>query len=153
MKTKTAYHLVQISRKTEAINELKKELDEKAATILALEARDKTLQAELSDTRRQLDASSLREVERARSNNKVNLTKQLATLGNESRMLAECELEIKRRRDQLNNVGYVKDDPRREIVAARNRGNSVADEMHSKIDRLEVLLSTVVEARSKEDRT
>jgi hypothetical protein len=68
-------------------------------------------------------------------------------------MLAECELEIKRRRDQLNNVGYVKDDPRREIVAARNRGNSVADEMHSKIDRLEVLLSTVVEARSKEDRT
>ena len=34
MKTKTAYHLVQISRKTEAINELKKELDEKAATIL-----------------------------------------------------------------------------------------------------------------------
>ncbi len=43
MKTRTTTQLAELGKKTDAINQLKKELGEKTATIFALEARDKTL--------------------------------------------------------------------------------------------------------------
>ena len=42
MKTKTTSQLAELGKKADAINQLKKELGEKTATIFALEARDKT---------------------------------------------------------------------------------------------------------------
>src|SRR3974390_2300096 len=50
MKTKTTSQLAQLGKKTDAINQLKKELGEKTATIFALEAHDKTLREQLRST-------------------------------------------------------------------------------------------------------
>jgi hypothetical protein len=149
MKTKTAAHLVQISKKTETINALKKGLDEKTVTIKALELRDRALRTQLSAAQKQFEASSPRETERAPSDNKAELRKQLAALGDKSHLFEEREFDIKRRRDQLDNAGHIEDDVQSEMVLARGRSSSVSDKMHSKIDRLEALLSAMVEARSK----
>jgi chromosome segregation ATPase len=149
MKTKTAAHLAQISKKTETINALKKDLDEKTVTINALEMRDRALRTQLSATQKQFEASSLRETERAPYDNKAELRKQLAALADKSRLFDEHEFDIKRRRDQLDSAGDIEDDVRSEIVATPSRRSSVSDKMHSKIDRLEALLSAMVEARSK----
>jgi hypothetical protein len=58
MKAKTTTHLVEIIKKTNTINELKKELGEKTATILALEARDKTPRNQLSSTGKLLEVKT-----------------------------------------------------------------------------------------------
>jgi chromosome segregation ATPase len=128
MKTKTTMHLVEISKKTSAINELKKELGEKTDTIVAMEARDKAL-----------------------SDKEAELTKQVAALAHKSRLFDEREFEIKRLREQLDDAARIENDLRSELVVARDRGRSVA-ELHSEIDRLEAKLYTVVEARSKRQR-
>jgi chromosome segregation ATPase len=153
MKTKTAMHLVEISKKTETVNELKSELTEKTATIFALEARDKTLLNQTSSTEKlfELKSSSLREAERALSDREAELAKQVVTLAHKSRLLDEREFEIKRLREQLDDAGEIEDDLRGELVVARSRSRSVA-ELHSEIDRLEAKLSTVVEARSNQRR-
>ena len=52
MKTKTTTQLAELGKKSDAINQLKKELGEKTATIFALEARDKTLRDQLRADRR-----------------------------------------------------------------------------------------------------
>src|SRR5690348_18499225 len=44
LKAKTTSQLAELGKKTDAINQLKKELGEKTATIFALETRDKRLQ-------------------------------------------------------------------------------------------------------------
>ena len=50
MKTRTTGQLAELGKKTDAINQLKKELGEKTATIFALEARDKELRDQLRAT-------------------------------------------------------------------------------------------------------
>src|ERR1700719_5197843 len=50
MKTKTTSQLAELGKKADAINQLKKELGEKTATIFALEARDKTQREQLRTT-------------------------------------------------------------------------------------------------------
>ena len=52
MKAKTTTQLAELGKKSDAINQLKKELGEKTATIFALEARDKTLRDQLRVDRR-----------------------------------------------------------------------------------------------------
>src|SRR5438067_10750137 len=66
MKAKTTTQLAELGKKTDAINQLKKELGEKTATIFALEARDKTLRDQLRATEEefQIKSSALREAER-----------------------------------------------------------------------------------------
>src|ERR1700759_2554725 len=67
MKTKATSQLAELGKKSDAINQLKKELGEKTATIFALEARDKTQREQLRTTEEefQLKNSSLRDVERS----------------------------------------------------------------------------------------
>src|ERR1700735_2451501 len=66
MKTNMMSQLAELGKKADAINQLKKELGEKPATIFALEARDKTLRDQLRATEEefQIKSSSLREAER-----------------------------------------------------------------------------------------
>jgi hypothetical protein len=110
MKTKTAAHLVRISKKTEMINELKRELDEKSATIMGLEVRDEPLRNQLAIPRKQIETGSLREGAHARPNVKATLRRHLAALAEQSRLLDTREFDIKRRRDQLNPAGGIEDD-------------------------------------------
>src|SRR5881409_1341825 len=50
LKAKTTGQLAELGKKTDAINRLKVEIGEKAATIFALEAREKTLKDQLHAT-------------------------------------------------------------------------------------------------------
>ena len=55
MKTKTTTQLAELGKKTDAINQLKKELGEKTATIFALESRDKALRDQLRATEEEFE--------------------------------------------------------------------------------------------------
>src|SRR3984893_14494932 len=67
MKTKTTSQLAELGKKADAINQLKRELGEKTAAILALESHDKNLRDQLRTTEEefQIKNGALREVERA----------------------------------------------------------------------------------------
>src|SRR5271163_2960721 len=58
MKAKTTSQLAELGKKSDAINQLKKELGEKTATIFALEARDKTLREQLRATEEEFEIKS-----------------------------------------------------------------------------------------------
>src|SRR6202040_2863328 len=66
MKAKTTTQLAELAKKSDAINQLKKELGEKTAAIFALESRDKALRDQLRDSEQEfeLKTSSLYEAER-----------------------------------------------------------------------------------------
>jgi chromosome segregation ATPase len=86
LKAKTTSQLAELGKKTDAINQLKKELGEKTATIFALEARDKTLRDQLRATEEefQIKSSGLREAERQLADKEAELTKLLGELGDRS---------------------------------------------------------------------
>ena len=103
MKTKTSTQLAELGKKTDAINQLKKELGEKTATIFALEARDKGLRDQLRATEEefQLKSSSLREAERLLSDKEANLAKLLGELGERSLIADSQRTEIAAFRAQV----------------------------------------------------
>src|SRR6202044_3648848 len=86
MKTKTTSQLAELGKKSDAINQLKKELGEKTATIFALEARDRTLRDQLRATEEefQIKSASLREAERQLADKESELNKLLGELGERS---------------------------------------------------------------------
>ena len=86
MKTKTTSQLAELGKKADAINQLKKELGEKTATIFALEARDKTQREQLRTTEEefQIKNGALREVERTLADKEAELVKLVAELGEHS---------------------------------------------------------------------
>src|ERR1700724_3598433 len=77
MKAKTTTQLAELAKKSDAINQLKKELGEKTATIFALEARDKTQREQLRSTEDEfeLKSGSLREAERALADKQADLAR------------------------------------------------------------------------------
>src|ERR1700744_6726883 len=86
MKTKTTSQLADLGKKTDAVNQLKKELGEKSATIFALEARDKTLREQLRATEEEFGIKNglLREAERGLADKEAELGKLVAQLGEHS---------------------------------------------------------------------
>jgi len=86
MKNKTTTQLAELGKKTDAINQLKKELGDKTATIFNLETRDKALRDQLRGTEEEfeLKSASLREAERTLSDKEAELAKLLAELGERS---------------------------------------------------------------------
>jgi chromosome segregation ATPase len=103
MKTKTSTQLAELGKKTDAINQLKKELGEKTATIFALEARDKSLRDQLRATEEefQIKSSSLREAERQLSDKEAQLNKLLGDLGERSLIADSQRTEIAAFRAQV----------------------------------------------------
>ena len=86
MNTKLTIQLAELGRKTDAINRLTKELVQKAATVFALESRDKNLQDQLRLTEEEfeLKSGSLREAEGAIADNEARCAKLLAELSQRS---------------------------------------------------------------------
>src|ERR1700686_4100279 len=82
MKAKTTAQLAELGKKTDAINQLKRELGEKTATIFALEARDKTQREQLRTTEEefQIKNGSLREVVGALADKEAEPGKMAAAL-------------------------------------------------------------------------
>src|SRR5262249_30019474 len=92
LKAKTTSQLAEIGKKTDAINQLKKELGEKTAAIFALETRDKTLRDQLRATEEefQIKSGELRDAERQFTDKEGELSKLLGDLGERS-VLAESQ--------------------------------------------------------------
>ncbi len=79
LKVKTSTQLAELGKKTDAINQLKKELAEKKVTNVALEARDRTLRDQLraSEKDNQIKSRALSEAERQLAEKEAELTKLL----------------------------------------------------------------------------
>ena len=103
MKNKTTTQLAELGKKSDAINQLKKELGDKTATIFNLESRDKTLRDQLRATEEEfeLKSASLREAERTLSDKEAELAKLLAELGERSITADSQRVELAALRTQV----------------------------------------------------
>jgi chromosome segregation ATPase len=103
MKTKTTSQLADLGKKTDAINQLKKELGEKSATIFALEARDKTLREQLRATEEEfgIKTGALREAERTLADKEAELVKLVSELGEHSIIADNQRVELAALRTQV----------------------------------------------------
>jgi chromosome segregation ATPase len=103
MKTKTTSQLADLGKKTDAINQLKRELGEKTAAIFALEARDKTLREQLRSTEEEFEikSSAMREAGRALADKEAELVKLVAELGEQSITADSQRVELAALRTQV----------------------------------------------------
>src|SRR5271168_3064218 len=103
MKTKTTSQLAELGKKTDAINQLKKELGEKTATIFALESRDKSLREQLRTTEEEFEIKSgaLREAERGLSDKQADLGRLVGELGDHSITADSQRVELAALRTQI----------------------------------------------------
>ena len=123
MKAKTTTQLVELGKKTDAINQLKKELGEKTSTIFALEARDKTLRDQLRATEEefQIKSAALREAERLLADKEAELTKLLGELGERSLIADSQRTEIAALRTQVEAMKINVTDHERAVAEAEQR--------------------------------
>src|ERR1700756_1773015 len=123
MKAKTSTQLAELGKKTDAINQLKKELGEKTATIFALEARDKTLRDQLRATEEefQIKSGALREAERQLADKEAELTKLLGDLGERSLIADNQRGEIAALRAQAEALKTSVADYERSVAETEHR--------------------------------
>jgi chromosome segregation ATPase len=132
MKTKTTSQLAELGKKADAINQLKKELGEKTATIFALEARDKTQREQLRTTEEefQIKNGALREVERTLADKEAELVKLVAELGEHSITSDSQRVELAALRTQVEAMKVGVADYERtvkDIELRRNRERSESE--------------------------
>ena len=110
LKGKSTGQLAELGKKNDTINRLKIELGEKAATIFALEARDKGIKDQLRATEDELEVktNALRETERN---------------------LADKEAEFARATAQLSETTATSDSQRVEIVALKTQVDNLKDQV------------------------
>src|SRR5437899_4832061 len=110
LKNKSTGQLADLGKKNDVINRLKMELGEKAATIFALEARDKGIKDQLRATEDELEVktNALRETER-------NLADKMA--------------EFARASAQLSETSAASDSQRVEIVALKTQIDNLKDQV------------------------
>ena len=86
MKAQTTTQLAEHGKKTDAINQFKKELAENKVTNLALETRNKTLRDQLraAEEELQMKSNALLEADRQLADNQAELAKMWAELGKRS---------------------------------------------------------------------
>jgi chromosome segregation ATPase len=123
MKAKTTTQLAELGKKTDAINQLKKELGEKTATIFALEARDKTLRDQLRATEEEFEIKSaaLREAERHLADKEAELTKLLGELGEQTLIADSQRTEIAAFRAQVEAMKVSVADYERAVFDTESR--------------------------------
>jgi chromosome segregation ATPase len=103
MKAKTTAQLAELGKKTDAINQLKRELGEKTTTIFSLEERDKAIleQMRTTEEEHELKSSSLREAERTLAEKEAELSKLIAELGDQSISADSQRVELAAMRAQV----------------------------------------------------
>jgi chromosome segregation ATPase len=103
MKAKTTGQLAELGKKTDAINQLKKELGEKTAAIFAFESREKNLRDQLHATEEEFEikSTSLREAERTLADKQADLAKIVAELGERSILADSQRVELAALRTQI----------------------------------------------------
>jgi chromosome segregation ATPase len=133
MKAKTTAQLAELGKKNDAVNQLRKELGEKTATIFSLEERDKTIieQMRTTEEEHELKSSSLREAERIISEKEAELSKLIAELGDRSISADSQRVELAAMRAQVEAMKFSAAEYERNIKGAeekliRERGTSAA---------------------------
>ncbi len=123
MKAKTTTQLAELGKKSDAINQLKRELGEKTATIFALEARDKTLRDQLRSTEEefQIKSGALREAERQLTDKEAELSKLLGELGERSLIADSQRTEIATFRAQIEALKVSVTDYERAVEDTESR--------------------------------
>jgi chromosome segregation ATPase len=110
LKNKTTSQLAELGKKTEAINALKSEVGEKAATIFALEARDKAMKEQLRTTEEEFNVKS-------------------NTLRETERKLSDTEAELARVSAELSETSVTADSQRIELVALKTQAETLKDQI------------------------
>jgi len=125
MKAKTTNQLAELGNKTNAINQLKKELAEKTATIFALEARDKSLHDQLRATEDEFGVKStaLREAEMSLADKEADLGKLVAELGERSITADSQRVELAALRTQVEAMKVSVADYERAVTETEQRLN------------------------------
>ncbi len=148
MKTKTTTQLADLGKKSDAINQLKKELGEKTAAMFALESRDKTLRDQLRATEEEfeLKSSSLREAERTLADKEADLAKLLGELGERSIAADSQRVELAALRTQVEAMKVSVADYDRAVRETEERlarerrdAETVAQELNEARGRLDSL--------------
>jgi chromosome segregation ATPase len=106
LKNKSTGQLADLGKKNDVINRLKMELGEKAATIFALEARDRGIKDQLRATEDELavKTGALRETERTLAEKESELTKYTAQFTEKSATSDSQRIEIVSLKTQVENL-------------------------------------------------
>ena len=141
LKTKSTGQLAELGKKNDVINRLKIELGEKAATIFALEARDKGIKDQLRATEDELEVktNALRETERNLADKEAELAKASASLTEQTATSDSQRVEIVALKTQVDNfkdqvatlerdVKSTEDRYAREKEASEKSSKELADE-------------------------
>ena len=145
LKARATSQLAELGKKTDAINQMKKELGEKTAAYFALEARDKALADQLRATEQEfaLKTGALREAERALSDKEAELAKLVGELGDQSIASDSQRVELAALRTQVEAMkvsvaGYERTVKQAEERLTRERGAAANDltDARGKLDLL-----------------
>jgi chromosome segregation ATPase len=123
MKAKTTGQLAELGKKTDAINQLKKELGEKTAAIIALESRDKNLRDQLRVTEEEFEvkSSALHGAERGLADKQADLAKIVAELGERSIAADSQRVELAALRRQIEAMKVSVADHERAVRASEEK--------------------------------
>src|SRR5258705_57997 len=120
LKTKSTGQLAELGKKNDVINRLKIELGEKAATIFALEARDKGIKDQLLAT----ETTEAEIMGRRISDMEMRLTEQ-------NRLLADREREREQLRTDIDSARRIEADLRQELATIERRHGSATDSLRA----------------------
>ena len=146
MKSRATSQLAELGKKSDFVNQLKKELGEKTAAYFALEARDKALAEQLRATEQEfaLKTGALREAERAMSDKEAELAKLVGELGDQSIAADAQRIELAALRTQVEAMkvsvsGYERTVKEAEERLARERGDAANNltDARGKLDLLD----------------
>jgi len=123
MKARTTAQLGELGKKSDAINQLKKELSDKTAAYFALEAHDKTLLDQLHATEEEFQhkTNALREAERALADKEAELAKLTADLGDQSLAADGQRVELAALRTQVEAMKVAVSDYERTMKDTEER--------------------------------
>jgi chromosome segregation ATPase len=148
MKAKTTTQLAELGKKTDAINQLKKELGEKTAAIFTLEARDKNSRDQLRATEQEfeLKSNSLREAERSLADKEAELVKLIAELGEHSIIadsqrveLAALRTQVEAMKVSVSDYERTVNDTEQRLVRERTDATAASNDLAEARSRLNLL--------------
>ncbi len=123
LKNKSTGQLAELGKKNDVINRLKIELGEKAATIFALEARDRGIKDQLRATEDELETktTALRETERNLADKEAELAKATSSLSETSATSDGQRVEIVALKTQVDNLKDQVSDLGRQVKDTEDR--------------------------------
>ncbi len=154
MKTRTTSQLAELGKKSDAINQLKKELGEKTTAIASLEAREQHLRKQLGATEDEfaLKSSALREAERALADKQAELAKLVAELGERSILADSQRVELASVRTQVETMKLSVADYERAVRTTEDRltreradAEAAANQLHEARGKLDELATHTAE--------